>query len=145
MNKREVLYRNRILVQYILYGPDDVYWYEHLCEQGIIPGENHMLLFVLGSYGKQVGNPSQLAEYLKALERPSPWMVCAFGADELPVMEEAVRLGGHCRVGFENNLEVKPGITAADNAELVRSTAEIVRKSGNGIADSRAARRLFPK
>ena len=145
MNKREVLYRNRILVQYILYGPDDIHWYKHLCEQGIVPGENHMLLFVLGRYGKQAGHPSQLAEYLKALERPSPWMVCAFGSNELPVMEEAVRLGGHCRVGFENNLEIRPGITAADNAELVRSTAEIVRKSGNGVADSGAARRLFPK
>ena len=141
----EVLYRNKTLVQYILYGPDDIHWYEHLCQQGIIPGENHMLLFVLGRYGKQAGHPSQLAEYLEALERPSPWMVCAFGADELSVMEEAVRLGGHCRVGFENNLEVKLGITAADNAELVGSAAEMVRKSGNGIADFGAARRLFPK
>ena len=141
----EVLYRNKTLVQYILYGPDDIHWYEHLCQQGIIPGENHMLLFVLGRYGKQAGHPSQLAEYLEALERPSPWMVCAFGSDELSVMEEAVRLGGHCRVGFENNLEIEPGITAADNAELVRSTADIVRKSGNGIADSRVAARLFPK
>lgn len=141
----EVLYRNKTLVQYILYGPDDIHWYEHLCQQGIIPGETHMLLFVLGRYGKQAGHPSQLAEYLEALERPSPWMVCAFGSDELSVMEEAVRLGGHCRVGFENNLEVKLGITAADNAELVGSAAEMVRKSGNGIADSGAARRLFPK
>ena len=141
----EVLYRNRTLVQYILYGPDDIHWYKHLCELGIIPGETHMLLFVLGRYGKQAGHPSQLAEYLKALERPSPWMVCAFGPNESSVMEEAVRLGGHCRVGFENNLEVKPGTTATDNAELVCSTAEIVRKSGNGIADSGAARRLFPK
>ena len=141
----EVLYRNKTLVQYILYGPDDIHWYEHLCQQGIIPGENHMLLFVLGRYGKQAGHPSQLAEYLEALERPSPWMVCAFGSDELSVMEEAVRLGGHCRVGFENNLEIKPGITAADNAELVCLAAEMVHKSGNGIADSGAARRLFPK
>ena len=91
------------------------------------------------------GRPSQLAGSLKALERPSPWIVCAFGPDELPVMEEAVRLGGHCRVGFENNLEIKPGITAADNAGLVRSAVEMVRKSGNGIADSGAAKRLFSK
>ena len=141
----EVLYRNRTQVQYILYGPDDIHWYEYLCQQGIIPGETHMLLFVLGRYGKQAGHPSQLVEYLETLERPSSWMVCAFGADELSVMEEAIRLGGHCRVGFENNLEVRMGITAADNAELVRSAADLVRKSGNGIADFGAARRLFPK
>ena len=60
-------------------------------------------------------------------------------------MEEAIGLGGHCRVGFENNLEVRTGITAADKAELVRSAADIVRKSENGIADSGAARQLFPK
>ena len=45
----EVLYRNRTLIQYILYGPADILWYEHLCEQGIIPGEHHILLFVLGN------------------------------------------------------------------------------------------------
>lgn len=141
----EVLYRNRTLIQYILYGPADILWYEHLCEQGIIPGEHHMLLFVLGRYGKQAGHLSQLAQYLQALKRPSPWMVCAFGANESLVMEQAIKLGGHCRVGFENNLEVKPGITAADNAELVHSAAELVRMSGNGIADSEAAIRLFPE
>ena len=141
----EVLYRNSTLIQYILYGPGDIHWYEYLCEQGVIPGEKHMLLFVLGRYGEQAGHPSQLAEFLQALKRPSPWMACAFGANEASVMEEAIRQGGHCRIGFENNLEVRPGVTAADNAELVRSAAELVRKSGNGIADYRAAIQLFPK
>ena len=33
-----------------------------------------------------------------------PWSLCAFGATELRCMGAAIALGGHVRVGFENNL-----------------------------------------
>ena len=141
----ERLYRNQTLIQYVLYSPEEVRWYEQLCEQRIIPGDLHMLLFVLGRYGGESARPDQLTAYLDALQRPSPWMVCAFGSEEQQVMEEVIKHGGHCRVGFENNLELTDGRLAKDNAELVQKTASLVMNSNGGIADSVFARRLFPQ
>ena len=139
------LYHSQTLIQYILYSPDEVRWYEQLCEQGIIPGDIHMLLFVLGRCGQESARPGQLTGYLDALQRPSPWMVCAFGPEELQVMKEAIKHGGHCRVGFENNLELANGRLAKDNAELVQTTARLVMDLNGKVADSDFARRLFPE
>lgn len=136
----ERLYRNQTL---ILYSPEEVRWYEQMCEQGIIPGDSHLLLFVLGRYGHVTARPGQLADYLDALQSPSPWMVCAFGSEEQQVMKEAIMRGGHCRVGFENNLEMPEGRSAKDNAELVRATARLVENMGGEVADAGFARRLF--
>ena len=36
------------------------------------------------------------------------WFVCAFGAEEGSCALSAVTLGGHCRVGFENNIFLAP-------------------------------------
>ena len=141
----ERLYRNQTLIQYILYSPEEVRWYEQLCEQGIIPGDIHMLLFVLGRYGQESARPDQLRGYLDALQRPSPWMVCAFGPEELQVMKEAIKHDGHCRVGFENNLELANGRLAKDNAELVQTTARLVVDLNGKVADSDFARLLFPE
>lgn len=137
------LYRNQTLIQYVLYSPEEVRWYERLCEQGIIPGDSHLLLFVLGRYGQESAHAGQLTGYLDALERPSPWMVCAFGSEEQWVMKEAIKHGGHCRIGFENNFELADGRQAKDNAELVQTTARLVKDSGAEIAGPVFARRLF--
>ena len=139
----ERLYRNKTFIQYILYSPEEVRWYDQLCKQGVIPGDSHLLLFVLGRYGQVTVRPGRLADYLDALQGPSPWMVCAFGSEEQQVMKAAIMRGGHCRVGFENNLELPDGRPAKDNAELVQTTASLVEKSGCEVADAEFARRLF--
>ena len=58
-------------------------------------------------------------------------------------MKSAVALGGHCRVGFENNLEVSAGRLADSNTELVETTAEAIIASGHTVADAVKARELF--
>ena len=58
-------------------------------------------------------------------------------------MKRAVVLGGHCRVGFENNLDVADGRRAASNTELVEATAQAIKASGNTVADAETARELF--
>ncbi len=117
-----------VLVQIILYSPEQVRRYEQLCAQGIIPGEDHFLLFVLGRHGKY--EPADLRAYLSALRGGSPWMVCGFGNREHELMELAVQLGGHCRVGFENNHLLADNTPAPDNAALVRRTAAMIRAAG---------------
>ena len=69
--------------------------------------------------------------------------MCAFGRREAACALTAAALGGHIRVGFENNLHLPDGTTAPDNAALVRVVAEGVTMLGRGLADAGAARALL--
>ncbi len=131
------------LIQYILYTPDDVRWYETLCRQGVIPGDKHLLLFVLGSYKKMISCPDQLQDFVVALQRQSNWMVCAFGKREHEVMDHAAKCGGHARIGFENNLYMPTGTIASDNAALVRITVEAAHAAGRRCGGKKFAESLF--
>ncbi len=134
----------RILPQYILYSPRDVARYNDLCARGVIPGERHFLLFVLGEYGsRREARAPELLPCLQALERPADWAVCAFGRRESACVMAAAALGGHGRVGFENNLYLSDGARAPDNAALIAQFGAGARLLGRPLADAATARSLL--
>lgn len=136
------LRRAGVLVQYILYSPADVQWYETLCNEGVIPGENHLLLFVFGRYGQAAPDSCDLHSYIAALKRKSPWMVCGFGKLEHTIAAQAVKFGGHVRVGFENNHLLPDSSLAPDNAALVKLTSKLAHSAGRSLADKKIAESL---
>lgn len=123
------------LVQVILYAPEDVARYLDLKSRGIIPHGRDVLLFVLGRYTVgQVSAPQDLLPFLPAMTEPLPWAVCAFGRRENACALAATALGGHVRVGFENNLHLADGTLAPDNAALVAQMAAGARLLGRPLA-----------
>lgn len=140
------LARNRIWPQFILYTPAELDRFISLHERGFIPFNAPFLLFVLGQYGKNEARPEDLDPFLTALgSRKWPWMVCAFGRHEAACMDRAARLGGHMRVGFENNLVDQDGALVAGNDELVRQAARIAQKRGRPLLSAIEIRNLIPK
>ena len=111
-----------ILIQYILYSPDDVARYKSLLAQEVIPPDLHSILLVVGRHDAASPLPA-LRKMLEALRAappaPANWMTCAFGADEFACLRESATLGGHIRAGFENTLLLRSGRPAADNRELI--------------------------
>lgn len=140
-----LLHQEGVLTQYILYSPAEVEWYEQLCSTGVIPGENHLLLFVLGRYGAIVNEKAELSAFISALKGDNPWMVCGFGSQEHDLMAQAAQLGGHCRVGFENNQELPDGSKVKDNAVLVKLTSQMAGNKGRLPADKKFAELLHGK
>lgn len=131
----------RILPQYILYSAEDVARYHDLRGRGVIPGERHFLLFVLGRYGAgQTSEPRDLVPFVAVNDDDSPWAVCAFGPRESACALAATALGGHIRVGFENNLHLSDGSLAPDNAALVAQAASVAAALGRPVADGATAR-----
>ena len=138
------LHRERVAPQYILYDFDDIVRFENLKQRGLIPGAHHTILLVLGRYTTdQQSDPEQLAPLLNAIETANTWWLCAFGATESACMARAIAEGGHCRVGFENNLLLPDGSTAADNAALVSLTAQTARAAGRTVATAEQAREIM--
>ncbi|SDO86269.1 Uncharacterized conserved protein, DUF849 family [Ralstonia sp. 25mfcol4.1] len=122
------MHREHVVAQYILYDADDVRRYAALRASGAIPSGRHWVLFVLGRYSAgQKSSPADLLPFLAAwhdvgLEQSGvEWAVCAFGKQEADCAAAAVMLGGHARIGFENNMTLPDGSTAPDNAGLLRA------------------------
>lgn len=133
--------------QYILYDAADVARFADLRRRGVLGGEAPFVLFVLGRYSKgQTSEPPDLLEFLRAAEREAldgPWAMCAFGPKEAACGLTAAALGGHCRVGFENNLALANGGVAPDNAALVAQIADNVVLAGRRLASASDARSIL--
>lgn len=138
------LYTERIAPQYILYDADDIDTFKSLCQRGLVPDESIHVLLVLGRYQEaQESDPEALAPLLEHLESSWLWSVCAFGHNESRCMDAAIKAGGHCRVGFENNLLLPDGNTATSNVDLVQTTADLVTQAGCRVADPATAREIL--
>jgi uncharacterized protein (DUF849 family) len=132
------------LVQYIVYGADDLARFLRLHAAGTIPQRTPHVLFVLGAYVEQrAGRPAELPPLVAALPAGWPWSVCAFGAAELRCVVTGALLGGHVRVGFENNLRAVSGADAFDNAQTVQECRDVVLRLGLRPASVAETRHLF--
>jgi 3-keto-5-aminohexanoate cleavage enzyme len=131
-------------VQHIVYGAAELERFIELHARGVIPDVQPFMLFVLGRYSGTPGVAANLLPFLQTLGgRDWPWMVCAFGSQEGACALTAAALGGHARIGFENNLQAPDGRGYADNAESVASVRRLIEAVGVNIADARAARRAL--
>jgi len=134
----------RIMPQFILYSAEDLTRYRDLQARGVIPPGHHLLLFVLGRYSAgQTSEPADLLPFLAVRDPGTPWAVCAFGPREHACGLTAAALGGHVRVGFENNLHLKDGRLAASNAELVAQMRDAAGILGRPLATAAQVRELF--
>lgn len=124
--------------QFILYAADEFARLNALIRRGLVPWADPPVLFVLGRYtAGQTSSPADLLPFLAPnLPRPGHWMTCAFGRYEAACATAAALLGGHVRVGFENNLFLPDGSRAADNAATVAATAAAISACGLGLADA---------
>ncbi|MBN9217184.1 MAG: 3-keto-5-aminohexanoate cleavage protein [Mesorhizobium sp.] len=138
----ETLRREKITPQIILYTPEEATYLAALAGRGLIPFDNPAVLYVLGRY--TVGQKSAPADLLPFLApgRPSfgHWMVCAFGGQETACVATAALLGGHARVGFENNLFLPDGTQASGNQDLVAAARQAFEACGLAVADADALR-----
>ena len=79
------------------------------------------------------------------MPRFASWSVCAFGRREAACATAAALLGGHARVGFENNLALPSGERAASNADLVAVVVQALKalaiaiETADGVREQIAA------
>jgi len=140
----EWLHTEKIAPQYILYSPEDVMRFNELRQRGLIPGQQVSVLYVLGRYKEGQNSLTQdLLPMLATARGEILWSVCAFGASEAACLLTAAGLGGHCRVGFENNMKQISGDIAPDNATLVAQIANYAVAMGRRVASPIEARALL--
>ena len=118
--------------QYILYKPAEAARFERLRQEGFFGTSKPFALFVLGRYGDaRNGDPGELDRFLETFEPGAfPWAMCCFGRAEAAAVQRAAKLGGHVRIGFENNRTLPDGRAAQNNAQLVQSELAQLPQAG---------------
>ncbi|MEY8879618.1 MAG: 3-keto-5-aminohexanoate cleavage protein [Leptothrix sp. (in: b-proteobacteria)] len=133
-----------VMTQVILYDVADLQRWQALRADGTVPDAPWFLLFVLGRYSAgQTSSPHDLLPFVQAHRSAEPWAMCAFGPTEHACAVTAAALGGHVRVGFENNLFLRDGQVAPHNAALVAQVADAAQVLGRPLARAADVRRLF--
>jgi len=128
--------------QYIVYSVSQLEALKRWRADGWLPQARPYILLVLGRRGVDA-SPRELLTYLRVLPDEWDWGVCAFGRMELDGVLHAALLGGHCRVGFENNLYSPHGHQLADNAEQVARLGGILEALGKRVMTPSDVRTYF--
>ena len=114
----------------------------HLCERGVFADPPWLQLCL----GIPWGAPASI-ESMQALKQALPAGGCwsAFGVSrhQFPMAAQAVLLGGHVRVGLEDNLYLTRGQLSPGNGPLVERAARIVRELDAEVATPAQARDIL--
>jgi len=114
-----------------------------LAKQGVLKGPLHFQ-FVLGVPGGMSGDPRHLVHLVSMLPSPEMhWGVAGVGRFQLPLAVQALVMGGHVRVGFEDNIFYRKGEVAKSNAQLVERISRLARELGREVATPAQARELL--
>lgn len=97
---------------------------------------------VLGVPGGLEATVQNLADLVDALPDGCTWSVAGIGKQQLPMAMTAIAMGGHVRVGLEDNLFYSRG-RLARNEELVARVARIAAEAGRPVATPDQARKLL--
>jgi 3-keto-5-aminohexanoate cleavage enzyme len=113
-----------------------------MAKEGTIGAPLHFQ-FVLGVAGG-IGAREEVVRFMKTLvPSGATWAVAAVGRFQQPMTELAMRLGGHARVGLEDNIYLSKGVLSEGSAPLVARAATFARSIGRTPADPARARVLL--
>ncbi len=113
-----------------------------LLDKGHLAAPYHVQL-VLGVPGGLSASERNLRFLVEGMPERTHWSVAGIGRFQLPMADVALRMGGHVRVGLEDNLFVSKGVLARGSHELVALAVEAAARAGREPARPAEARSLL--
>ena len=102
-----------------------------------------MFQICLGISWGQPATPEAMTYMRNLLPQGSPWFAFGISLHQFPMAAQAVLLGGHIRVGLEDNIYLGRGQLAPSNAALVEKATKIVEVLGDHVATPADARQIL--
>jgi uncharacterized protein (DUF849 family) len=125
-----------------LFDTGDCHLARDLIAEGALQGPGLFSLVLGVKYGFNASPETML--YARDLLPPGAiWSGFGIGRSEFPMVAQAFLLGGHVRVGMEDNLYISKGVLAKTNAELVRHAVNILHSLGATVASPVEARAML--
>lgn len=120
-----------------------VWFARQLQAEGLLDGDPLFQLCLGIPWGAEADTETMLAMRNKLPEKAN-WAAFGIGRHQMPMVAQAVLLGGHARVGLEDNLYLEKGVLA-NNGQLVEKAAGIIDQLGSRVmtpAETRAFLKL---
>jgi len=111
-------------------------------KKGILKAPLHFQ-FVLGVPGGMTATVENLMFLKGLIPRDATWGALGIGKQHLPIMYTALALGGHLRVGMEDNIYYRSGELAKSNVEFIERTKRIATELDKQIATPVEARAIL--
>lgn len=128
------------------YDVGHLYTLAHFVDRGLIKGPI-FIQFVLGVLGGIGADPDNLAHLKRTADKlfgdQYQFSVLGAGRHQMPLATMSATMGGHVRVGLEDNLYLRKGELAPDNASQVRKILEVLDGLSLEIATPDEARTML--
>lgn len=124
-----------------IYNASMLWNVQRLIKENLIKKPYWMELIFSSSF--EIPTPKALVNMVDCLPSDSIWSVIGVGAHQLPLTTMSIIMGGHVRVGFEDNLFYRRGELVKSNAQLVDRVVRIAKELGREIATPTQAREML--
>ncbi|HCP01105.1 MAG: NADPH:quinone reductase [Alphaproteobacteria bacterium] len=115
----------------------------HMLETNVIKDDKPLYQLCLGIPWGAPANAETMMLMRDMLPPTANWASFGISRFEFPMVASAVLLGGHARVGLEDNLYIARGKLASGNAQLVERAVQIVESTGDTVASPAEARQIL--
>jgi uncharacterized protein (DUF849 family) len=130
-----------VRVEMEIFDTGHLWFARQLVEEGLIDAPPMFQLCMDIPYGAPA-DPALLTAMIDQLPPDAVWASFALGRMQMPWVAQSVLLGGHVRVGLEDNLYLSKGVKAT-NAQLVERARTIVEAMGAQVASPDDAREIL--
>jgi len=103
----------------------------------------YWMQIVIGPITSGIATPKNVLAMIDCIPPDSMYSIAAAGPFELPLTTVGMLVGGHVRVGLEDNPYYQKGKLAENNAQLVARAVRIAREFGRDIATPAQAREML--
>ena len=125
-----------------IFDSGDLNLAKDLIADGTVDGPG-LYTFVMGvKYGLNT-DPSTLLYMRDQLPSGALWAAFGISRAEFPIVAQAWLLGGHIRVGMEDNIYLEKGVLCESNTQLVNRAKRIISDLGGQLASSNEARQML--
>lgn len=119
-----------------------IYTAEHYVKTGILKAPCHFQL-ILGAAGGVKATLEDLIMLKSRIPEGSTWAAAGIGRGHVPIMMATIAMGGHLRVGMEDNVYYSKGVLAENNAQLVSRAKRLIEEAGYETATPEDARKIL--
>jgi len=124
------------------YHPGGAWVIRDLIEQGLLE-KPYWIQTVMGYQTSSFPTVDNVVALLREFPEDSIWLCSGIGIYQLPMTTLAILLGGHARVGMEDNIYYRRGEKLKSNAQVVERTVRIAHELNREIATPAQARQML--
>jgi len=134
--------KRRIKPELEVYHSGAVWIIQDLMAQGLLE-KPYWIQTVMGTQTGSYPTVENVIHLLREFPDDTSWLCSGIGPFQLPMTTLAILLGGHVRVGLEDNIYYRRGQKATSNAQLVERAVRIAHELNRGVATPAETRKML--